>query len=197
MGREKEGTRPEWVLPHANPKSLLQELQDRASDCLLFSQVCPGFLPCALCCSSGPNLPPPLLHLLLRRARSSPRMGPIASGYTTPGSPVFFSSSLARPGSISFSKTPCSRWGKLRLIEYQGLTQGHTVSEAEPGLPSPEPGPSQARPLPPGGLGHSQKWHTHRPSPVLQVAEPEPGSELGAWELVVSLQGEAPLQAML
>lgn len=88
--------------------------------------------------------------------------------------------------------------GKLRFMEYQGLTQGHTVSEAEPGLPGPEPGSSHERPMLPGGLGNSQKWPTHRPSPVLQVAELEPGSELGAWELVVSLQeGEAPLQAML
>lgn len=67
------------------------------------------------------------------------------------------------------------------------------MSEAEPGLPSPEPGPSQAKPMLPGGLGNSQKWHTHGSPPVLQVAEPELG--LGAWGLVVSLQeGGTPLQ---
>lgn len=106
VGREKEGARLEWGLPHANPKSLLQELEDLASDCLLFSQVCPGFLPCALGCSSGPKPSPPLLHLLLRRAKLSPRRGPLSSGYTALGSPLFFSSPLARPGSISFSETP-------------------------------------------------------------------------------------------
>ena len=34
---------------------------------------------------------------------------------------------------------PCSRRGKLRFIEHQGLTQGHAVTEAEPGLSAPKP----------------------------------------------------------
>lgn len=50
--------RPEGSLPRANHKSLLQE-QDLASDYPLFSQVCPGFPPQALCCSSGSILPLP------------------------------------------------------------------------------------------------------------------------------------------
>lgn len=70
------------------------------------------------------------------------------------------------------------------------------MSEAEPGSQA-QTWPLSSEATLPGGLGSSQKWHTHRPSPVLQVAEPEQG--LGAWELVVSLQeeGGAPPQAML
>lgn len=56
LGREEEGLRPEWGLPCANPMCLLQELQqDLASGYLLFSQVCPCFLPQALL---HPWLPP-------------------------------------------------------------------------------------------------------------------------------------------
>lgn len=73
LGREEGGLRTEWGLPCANPKCLLQELQqDLASGYLLFSQVGPCFLPQALCCSPGCHLPPPLLHLLLKRAEPSP-----------------------------------------------------------------------------------------------------------------------------
>lgn len=122
LGGEEEGLRLEWGLSCANPKSLLQELQqDLASDCLLFTQVCPGFLPRALYGSSGPILPPPLLHLLLRKDELNPGMDPITSDYMRLGLLSFFSPSLARPGSISFSKMPCSRGDKLRFRECQGL----------------------------------------------------------------------------
>lgn len=130
-------------------------------------------------------LPPPLLHLLLTRAEPSPGMDPKTSDYARLGSPMFFSSSPARPGSISFSKMPCSRWGKLRFIECQRLAKGHTVSEAEPGLPTPK-----SRTCPLSGEAHAARraWRAPRsgtltaPLLALQVVEP------GAWELVVSLQ---------
>lgn len=46
LGREARVRKSRWGLPRANPESLMQELQqDLASDCLPFSQVCPGSLP--------------------------------------------------------------------------------------------------------------------------------------------------------
>lgn len=157
----------------------------------------PGFRPWALCCSSDPILPLPCF-ISRPGGLSQAQSESITSNYTTLGSPLFFSFSLTRPGSVSFSKTPYSRWGKLRFVGCQGLAQGHTGSEAEPGLPAPKP---RTRPLSGEAYAAGRAWGTPRSITLTAPCLAGAGAGAGAGGLGVGGKSErrrgptSPLQA--